>query len=1005
VLTGPLGRFGGLVRSVLSIGKLAVGQADYYLNQAKGRIARVASVASGVDDYYIGGPEAAGEWLGGLTGAVGLRGSVDGDALVHVLAGRSPADGEPLTRRPTQVPGFDVTFSAPKSVSVLFGVGEEAVRDAIRDAHDAAVRDAFGYVERHAAYSRRGHGGHELIAGEGLIAAAFRHRTSRAGDPQLHTHVLVANLTRCVDGRWRAIDARRLYAHGKTASYLYEARLRAELSRRLGVTWTQPENGIADVEGVPREVLRAFSRRRAEIEQALARVGRNSAAAAQVAALETRRRKDHGVSAEQLVGEWRSRAASLRFDADAMRNVVGRQPEPAALGTDAIARLRAQLASPEGVTRDQSTVTRRDVIQAWCAQMHPGTDVTAREIEVHVDELLRSQAFVTLLDANDKGAAIRLRDGRLVAALPDDRRYTTPELLAVEHRIIAVATAPAAAPTANAAATDEALDARPLLSAEQVEMVRGLTADAGRISVVVGKAGTGKTYALEAARAAWEAAGVRVMGAAVARRAARELEEGSGIVSTSVAALVADVRGGYLLPRRSVLVVDEASLLPTRQLGELLEHVVTADAKLVLVGDHRQLPAIQAGGAFFGLARRLGALELHENRRQAEAWEREALDLLREGQAAAALEAYAVNDRLVVGEHAAAVGDALVADWWHDGDEGDALMIAFRRADVALLNERARALMRAAGRLGSTQLDVDGRRFAAGDRVVLRRNDSRRGVANGDRAIVLAVDGGSRCLDVELQGRRVRLDDAYLSPRWGRPGLAHGYAVTGHVAQGMTVDRALVLGTDALFQEWGYVAMSRGRLVNRFYAVAGSPERNEFAPAERHRTAIDDIARALERSRAELMATDTGWWQQLRTERDGDLDERARALRREGAADAVASIRELRRLRAAGADLVAATPAERSLVAGRAADFRAMTANAEERLSEADIDAVARLRCVEQELERRERLAASGRRLVAPPAMLEAIGPRPERPAELDRWRRRVADTGRSAVSERLRVR
>ncbi len=220
-------------------------------------------------------------------------------------------------RRRVGVPGFDLTFSAPKSVSVLFGVGDDRMRGAIQRAHDRAVADAFGYVERHAAVTRRGAGGVHAVPGRGLIAAAFRHRTSRAGDPQLHTHVLVANLTLGADGRWSALDGRRLYAHAKTAGYLYEARLRAELTRELGLEWGPVRNGIADVAGVPAPVLRAFSRRRAEIDAELERHGTRSAAAAQIAALETRRRKDYGVTPEQLAPEWRERAARSRPDARA----------------------------------------------------------------------------------------------------------------------------------------------------------------------------------------------------------------------------------------------------------------------------------------------------------------------------------------------------------------------------------------------------------------------------------------------------------------------------------------------------------------------------------------------------------------------------------------------------------------------------------------------------------------------------------------------------------------
>jgi conjugative relaxase-like TrwC/TraI family protein len=278
---------------VLSIGKLAAGQARHYLDQAGDRVDRATSVASGVEDYYLAGVEAAEEWMGGGSLAIGLRGTVEDAPLHDVLAGKLPGTDLALrSTRGTRVPGFDLTFSAPKSASVLFGIGEDSVRRAIQEGHDAAVRDAMAYLERMAGFARRGHGGEELIAGKGLVAAAFRHRTSRAGDPQLHTHVLVANVIEGADGRWSALDGRRIYAHAKTASYLYEARLRAELTERLGVGWTPVRKGLAEIAGVPRPVLRAYSQRRAEIEAELARLGKTSAAAAQVAALATRKVKD-----------------------------------------------------------------------------------------------------------------------------------------------------------------------------------------------------------------------------------------------------------------------------------------------------------------------------------------------------------------------------------------------------------------------------------------------------------------------------------------------------------------------------------------------------------------------------------------------------------------------------------------------------------------------------------------------------------------------------------------
>jgi conjugative relaxase-like TrwC/TraI family protein len=190
---------------VASIGKLAVGQEGYYLEQAQARVDRATSVGSGVEDYYVQGTEAPGFWLGLGSEHLGIVGTVERDALTHALEGHDPRTGRELVApHMRRVPGFDLTFSAPKSVSVLFGLGDEPLRRTIRSAHDAAVAEAFAYLERVASNGRRRAGGSISIRGSGFIAAAFRHRTSRAGDPQLHTHVLIANLVQGADGRWSA---------------------------------------------------------------------------------------------------------------------------------------------------------------------------------------------------------------------------------------------------------------------------------------------------------------------------------------------------------------------------------------------------------------------------------------------------------------------------------------------------------------------------------------------------------------------------------------------------------------------------------------------------------------------------------------------------------------------------------------------------------------------------------------------------------------------------------
>jgi conjugative relaxase-like TrwC/TraI family protein len=849
----------GLRAIVVSIGKLATGQANYYLDQAQARVDRATSIGTGVEDYYVGGTEAPGYWLGAGSARVGATGRVEGDALRRVLEGRAPAGEEDLVPdHARRVPGFDVTFSAPKSVSVLFGLGDEPLRRAIRSAHDEAVRDALGYLERVAARGRRKHGGQVLVEGRGLIAAAFRHRTSRAGDPQLHTHVLIANVVEGVDGKWSALDGRGIYQHGKTAGYLYEAALRTRLSRRLGVEWGPVRNGIADVEGVPVDVLQAFSRRRAEVEAELERRGESSSAAARMATLATRRRKDYGVVPEQLIAEWRERAERLGFGRHRVRAVLGRVSDRAK-DPEWMATFR-RLASSEGLTHRRATFARRDVLQGLCETVPPGV-ASVPELEAAVDRFLSSELTVPIAQPDEGGAepSIRRRDGRLVYGRRIEGRFSTVGHLVLERDIIETALD---GRRAGAAVVPEPLVRRAMhgrrLSAEQEMMVRRLTMDGDRVAVVLGQAGVGKTYALRAARRAWEATGTPVFGAAIALRAARELEDGAGISSTSVASMLHRLRAGAELPYGSVLVVDEAGMLPTRELDELLGHVSQADGKLVLTGDHRQLPELEAGGCFRGLVYRLPAITLVENHRQRAGWERAALRELRHGDVDTALDEYRAHGRVLTADDGDSVRARMVADWLRAGGAPEAMMIALRRRDARALNRLARQALVDAGRVGGPEMLYAGEPFAAGDAVLLRRNDGRLGIANGDRGIVVHV--GEDHLAVDVRGRLVTLDPDYLAKTTahGDPVVAHGYAVTGHVAQGLTVREALVLATDEMYREWAYTALSRGTDANRLYLVDGEPSiRDEIAPQAR-RDADEELVASLRRSRRQSMAHDLG---------------------------------------------------------------------------------------------------------------------------------------------------
>ena len=272
---------------MLSLWKLRVGAEAYYLGQ----------VAEGLDDYYTGHGEMPGRWLGNAAGALGLGGTVSGDDLRAVLAGLNPGtgqtpNGDRLRTWKGRVPGFDLTFSAPKSVSVLYALADPLVRGQIVEALDAAVDDAVGWLEREACFVRRGSNnratasgasgdfGTRRLPGGGFLAAGFRHRTSRAGDPQLHTHVLVANLTRGPDGRWSALDAQAIYRSRRAAGAVYDAAVRHQLTARLGVDWVLNGRGDGEIAGIPSRVLTLFSKRRHEIDDELERLGQSGPAAA-----------------------------------------------------------------------------------------------------------------------------------------------------------------------------------------------------------------------------------------------------------------------------------------------------------------------------------------------------------------------------------------------------------------------------------------------------------------------------------------------------------------------------------------------------------------------------------------------------------------------------------------------------------------------------------------------------------------------------------------------------
>jgi AAA domain/TrwC relaxase len=349
--------------------------------------------------------------------------------------------------------------------------------------------------------------------------------------------------------------------------------------------------------GVRGSVLRAFSRRRAEIEASLEGRGTTGARAAEAAALATRSPKDARVRAEELTDEWRARAAAFGLGDRELDFILGRfrarEPLP-----EEWERASRDLASPIGVTHPAPTFSRVDVIRGLCEALPAGAQVDAATLEAAAARFLSSEHAVALGDAGATDEVFRRRDGRTMPAAVHRLRYSTPAQLSLEQHVVdrVLASRGAGAACARRGDVDAAIAARPVLSSEQRRAIEALCLAGDGVAVVAGKAGTGKTFTLGAAREAWHAAGYAVLGVATARRAARELQDGAGIASTSTAAPTRRLSSGAAnaLPERCVLVVDEAGMVTTRDIAKLLDHVERAGGKLVLVGDDRQLPELGA---------------------------------------------------------------------------------------------------------------------------------------------------------------------------------------------------------------------------------------------------------------------------------------------------------------------------------------------------------------------------------------------------------------------------
>jgi ATP-dependent exoDNAse (exonuclease V) alpha subunit len=520
------------------------------------------------------------------------------------------------------------------------------------------------------------------------------------------------------------------------ADHLYLAAERAALTQRLGVRWgpVDERSGAAEIVGLDdRTLIERFSKRSEQIDQWLDTHGLSGIKASSAAAVATRAPKDYRESEASVYARWGAELAEQGVSERQLAEVCsGGRGRPASR-TELDAALDG-LAGPDGLTAQVSTFTRTDVVDALAKRLPVARSAqeALTQVEAAADRFLAERAVRV---AHDRRLGVE--------------RFSTPELLALEGHLVDGATNRTGEGCAvvRPELVRRVLERRASVGEDQAAMVRDLTQGGDGVAVVVGRAGSGKTWALGLAREAFELDGHQVLGCAPTGIATVGLADEGFTDARTVDRLLLDLQGGRTeLDGGTVLVVDKAAMVGTRKLAPLLQHAERAGAKVVLVGDDHQFASIQAGGGFRALRLRMGAAELTVNRRQVEAWERRAIEDVRAGNLEQAIAAYAEHDRIRAFEGRDDRDRVLVSDWWQAQQAGERPVIyAHRRTQVDQLNAVCQRLRAEHGQLGSERLAVGDRVFVVGDVVVLGANArDRLGVVNGTTAVIqdLACAGG-----------------------------------------------------------------------------------------------------------------------------------------------------------------------------------------------------------------------------------------------------------------------
>ena len=826
--------------------------------------------------YYLDANEPRGRWLGNAAHQLGLGGEVGDEDFLAIMDGLDPMRPDRHLGRAygdDSVRGFDITCSAPKSVSVLFALGGDETRRRVLDAHDRAVEALAGWIERHAHTRYRIGGEVAVVDADGIVAALFRQHTSRALDPQIHTHVVIPNRVKSPDGRWLALDARLIKRDQRTLSALYHAALRSELTQHLGVRWRTPENGIAEMADVPDVVLTEYSSRTndirhridAKLDRFVATMDRDPTPRERwrlerEAVLDTRPGKEHHVDAAVLHGEWREQARILGTTPEAIvEAAVGKTRPRPSLSREEVESLIDRAIT--AISDRQSTWRLTEIQRELAGLLSTDLGIDSSTVVDWLDELATWIATHRCVDVSapvPTGAPLR-RDGRPVSESAVDRALTTQAILDQEHDLLDWAERRL---DAGGEVEPDAIGRSDVdLNVAQADAASRVAGDE-QLVLIVGPAGTGKTTALRPAVAQLRADGRPVFGVAPSAGGAEVLEEEAGVVADTLDKLLIEhcldrpPDHRYDLPAGTTLIVDESGMTSTPKLAELAALADLKRWRVVLVGDPMQFSAVGRGGTFGLLVDTYDAVELDRVHRFDHDWERDASLRLRRSDTDVA-ELYDRHGRLQGGtEHR--MRAAAITRWWLEREAGrTALLMAPTNHAVDELNHYCQLV-----RIGEGQLDprspstrAGAHTIHVGDEIATRDNDRRlltdrgRMVRNRAEWTVTAIhpDGS---INVEGRSGRVRLPGEYVAEH-----LDLAYARTSAGAQGRTVDVAILYLNGPTDVRNLYVPMTRGRSTNEVFVATTGEQTAVDVVAQS--IATDWIDRPALARRAELNSTST----------------------------------------------------------------------------------------------------------------------------------------------------